>query len=67
MKRFLMICLIAFVAVSAFAGGSKEKAAGAAEGEYANIKIGFIFLHDPASSTYYNNFYQAAHQVQKEL
>ncbi|MBR4159416.1 MAG: BMP family ABC transporter substrate-binding protein [Spirochaetia bacterium] len=67
MKRFLMICLIALVAVSAFAGGSKEKAAPAAEGEYANIKIGFIFLHDPASSTYDNNFYQAALQVQKKL
>ena len=66
MKRFLMICLIALVAVSAFAGGSKEKAA-AAEGEYANVKIGFIFLHDPASSTYDNNFYQAALQTQKAL
>ena len=66
MKRFLMICLIALVAVSAFAGGSKEKAT-AAEGEYANVKIGFIFLHDPASSTYDNNFYQAALQTQKAL
>ena len=65
MKKFFMICLIALVAVSAFAGGSKEKAA--AEGEYANVKIGFIFLHDPASSTYDNNFYQAALQVQKAL
>ncbi|MBO7431177.1 MAG: BMP family ABC transporter substrate-binding protein [Spirochaetia bacterium] len=67
MKRFLMICLIALVAVSAFAGGSKESAAPAADGEFANIKIGFIFLHDPASSTYDNNFYQAALQVQKAL
>ena len=32
-----------------------------------DFKIGFIFLHDPASSTYDNNFYQAALQVQKEL
>ena len=62
-----MICLIALVAVSAFAGGSKESAAPAADGEFANIKIGFIFLHDPASSTYDNNFYQAALQVQKAL
>ena len=44
----------------------KEQAA-AAEGEYANVKIGFIFLHDPASSTYDNNFYQAALQTQKAL
>ena len=35
--------------------------------DYANFKIGFIFLHDPASSTYDNNFYQAALEVQKEL
>ena len=67
MKRLLMICLIVLVSVSAFAGGSKESAAPAAEGEYANIKIGFIFLHDPASSTYDNNFYQAALQTQKKL
>ena len=66
MKKFFMICLIALVAVSAFAGGSKEQAAAAA-GEYANVKIGFIFLHDPASSTYDNNFYQAALQTQKAL
>ena len=66
MKKILMICLIALVAVSAFAGGSKEQAA-AAQGEYANVKIGFIFLHDPASSTYDNNFYQAALQTQKAL
>lgn len=66
MKKILMICLIALVAVSAFAGGSKEQAA-AAHGEYANVKIGFIFLHDPASSTYDNNFYQAALQTQKAL
>ena len=65
MKKFLMICLVALVAVSAFAGGSKEQAA--AEGEFAKIKIGFIFLHDPASSTYDNNFYQAALQTQKAL
>ena len=36
-------------------------------GAYDNIKVGFIFLHDPASSTYDNNFYQAALEVQKEL
>lgn len=36
-------------------------------GKYANIKIGFIFLHDPNASTYDNNFYQAALNVQKEL
>ena len=35
--------------------------------DYSKIKIGFIFLHDPASSTYDNNFYQAALNVQKEL
>ncbi len=35
--------------------------------DYSKIKIGFIFLHDPASSTYDNNFYQAALEVQKEL
>ena len=67
MKRFLMICLIALVAVSAFALGSKEKEPATAGGAYSNIKIGFIFLHDPASSTYDNNFYQAALQVQKSL
>ena len=33
----------------------------------STIKLGFIFLHDPASSTYDNNFYQAALEVQKEL
>ena len=32
-----------------------------------DFKMGFIFLHDPASSTYDNNFYQAALAVQKEL
>ena len=37
-----------------------------AEGAAA-VKIGFIFLHDPASSTYDNNFYQAALQTQKAL
>lgn len=35
--------------------------------DLSSIKVGFIFLHDPASSTYDNNFYQAALQVQKEL
>ena len=35
--------------------------------DYSKVKIGFIFLHDPAASTYDNNFYQAALNVQKEL
>ena len=35
--------------------------------DYSKIKIGFIFLHDPNQSTYDNNFYQAALNVQKEL
>lgn len=35
--------------------------------DYSNIKIGFIFLHDPNQSTYDNNFYQAALNVQEEL
>ena len=35
--------------------------------DYSKVKVGFIFLHDPADSTYDNNFYQAALQVQKDL
>lgn len=35
--------------------------------DYSNVKVGFIFLHDPADSTYDNNFYQAALEVQKAL
>ena len=35
--------------------------------DLSTIKVGFIFQHDPASSTYDNNFYQAALAVQKEL
>ncbi len=35
--------------------------------DYSNVKIGFILLHDPASSTYDNNFYLAALEVQKKL
>ncbi len=39
----------------------------AAPNALADFKMGFIFLNDPASSTYDNNFYQAALAVQKEL
>ena len=35
--------------------------------DYSNVKVGFIFLHDPAASTYDNNFYKAALNVQKAL
>ena len=32
-----------------------------------NVKIGFIFLHDPSASTYDNNFYQAALAAKEAL
>ena len=67
MKKLLALLLsVAMIlSLAACGGGSKETTA--AQGKYANIKMGFIFLHDPASSTYDNNFYQAALNVQKEL
>ena len=79
MKKFnkvLALVLALVFVVAAFAacggnGGSDTPAAddstAPAAGDLSNIKIGFIFLHDPSQSTYDNNFYEAALAAQKEL
>lgn len=66
----LSIVVVAFAACSGN-GGNEDTTAPAGEetgnADLANIKVGFIFLHDPSQSTYDDNFYQAAKNVQKEL
>ena len=78
MKKFTkaIAILLSLAMIFAFAGCSVEtaqegqddvQATQAQENLYANIKIGFIFLHDPTASTYDNNFYQAALNVKEKL
>ena len=75
MKKLIAVLLTLAMILSLAACGSKpdnttkapETTQAQAGTDYSKIKIGFIFLHDPASSTYDNNFYQAALAVQKEL
>ena len=63
MKKVLAILLAALMVLS-FAACTKK---GGDDTDAKKVKIGFIFLHDPSASTYDNNFYQAALNVQKEL
>ena len=59
-KKTIAIVLTLVMVLVAFAAcGGNNNADG--------VKVGFIFLHDPADSTYDNNFYQAALQVKKDL
>ena len=77
MKKFnkvLALVLALVIVVAAFAacggnGGSDTATddTSAPAGDLKDIKIGFIFLHDPSQSTYDNNFYEAALAAQKEL
>lgn len=65
MKKFLAILMsLALVLGLAACGATNSDGGNDAEpvntGDYSNVKIGFIFLHDPNASTYDNNFYQAA-------
>ena len=60
MKKLLAVLLSLAMIFALAACGAKNE-------PLDDFKIGFIFLHDPASSTYDNNFYQAALEVQKEL
>lgn len=65
MKKVLsLLMVIAMVAASCFALTSCGKKA--TENADADLKLGFIFLHDE-NSTYDKNFMDAAREVQKEL
>lgn len=69
-KALSLLMVIAMVAVSCFALTSCGKKAEDAEpvetAETADVKLGFIFLHDE-NSTYDKNFMDAAKELQKEL
>lgn len=68
MKKILAILLAVALVLSLAACGGKtgNKEENKATGDYANIKIGLICLHDE-NSTYDNNFISALKEVQKEL
>lgn len=66
MKKILACILICALAVALCACGTEQKPEPAAQETAANIKAGFIFLHDE-QSTYDLNFITAAVEVCKEL
>lgn len=68
MKKLLVAILTVAMTVLCFAGCGDNNGGGTAGGEnpYADLKIGFIFLHDD-KSTYDLNFMNAARQAQKNL
>ncbi len=74
MKKIIALLLVAVMALCLFAGCSNEPAAttpddGAATtdtNKYANLKIGFICLHDE-NSTYDKNFLDAVAAVKEKL
>ena len=67
MKKILAVILAAVMLVSlAACGGKTPEASGADGSAYADIKIGFIFLHDE-NSTYDKNFIDAAKRAKEAL
>ena len=68
MKKILAVILAAVMLVSlAACGGKTPESSGSADGSaYADIKIGFIFLHDE-NSTYDKNFIDAANRAKEAL
>ena len=68
MKKILAVILAAVMLVSlAACGGKTPESDGSADGAaYADIKIGFIFLHDE-NSTYDKNFIDAAKRAKEAL
>ena len=66
MSLALVFCLCSCGDVSESTEQVTEKVE-TADVDYSNVKIGFIFLHDPSASTYDNNFYQAALQAKEAL
>ena len=66
-KTRILAALLALVMVLAFAGcGKKEASEGKQEEKGADVKVGFIFLHDE-NSTYDKNFMDAATEAKKAL
>lgn len=68
MKKLLVAILTVVLTVMCFAGCGDQNVGGNTDNEnpYADLKIGFIFLHDD-KSTYDLNFMNAAKQAQKNL
>ena len=75
MKKIIALLLVAVMALCLFAGCSNEPAtttptddapAASTTNKYANLKIGFICLHDE-NSTYDNNFLKAVAAVKTAL
>ncbi len=69
MKKILAVILAALmlVTLAACGGTTSESGSGAGDGSaYADIKIGFIFLHDE-NSTYDKNFIDAANRAKEAL
>ena len=66
-KKILAVVLSVLFVVGCFAGCSSSSESGTADNEAAaNIKVGFIFLHDE-NSTYDLNFIKAADEACKAL
>lgn len=69
MKKFTKVMALVLVAAMIFAFaacGAKEKEKESTTNKVANIKVGFIFLHDE-NSTYDKNFMDAAKAAQAKL
>lgn len=67
MKKILAVILAAIMLVSLAACGGNPEPSGSNDGSaYADIKIGFIFLHDE-NSTYDKNFIDAAKRAKEAL
>ncbi len=67
MKKILAVILAAVMLVSLAACGGNPEPSGSNDGSaYADIKIGFIFLHDE-NSTYDKNFIDAANRAKEAL
>ena len=64
MKKILSLALVLVLVLSLAACGGKtaEAPAAAADGAAANVKLGFIFLHDE-NSTYDLNFMNGAKEA----
>ena len=70
MKKYIALLLAAVLVLGLFAGcggnGGEETTAAGETGSMANLKVGFIFLHDE-NSTYDKNFIDAVRVAQKNL
>ena len=69
MKKILAVILAALMllSVAACGGTTTESGSGSVDGSaYADVKIGFIFLHDE-NSTYDKNFIDAANRAKEAL